>query len=136
MVMVLIPENAGGGLGVTKVNFVTPVQAFCMEAIITFVLVLIVHAVCDENRSDINGSAPLAVGLAVVAANLTVMNYTGSSMNPARSLGPAVMEDFWDHHWVYWAGPIAGGVLAGGTYTLIFRAKKEEDEKESYELPL
>jgi len=37
---------------------------------------------------------------------------------------------------VYWAGPIAGGVLAGGTYTLIFRAKKEEDEKESYELPL
>jgi len=69
---------------VTKVNFVTPVQAFCMEAIITFVLVLIVHAVCDENRSDINGSAPLAVGLAVVAANLTVVSLLSQSLNYCR----------------------------------------------------
>ncbi len=38
--------------------------------------------------------------------------YTGCGLNPARSLGPAVVANFWDHHWVYWAGPMSGALLA------------------------
>jgi aquaporin related protein len=60
---------------------VTPVQAFFMEALITFVLVLTVEAVCDERRSDIKGSAPLAIGLSVAACNLAAVSLLSQSLN-------------------------------------------------------
>ena len=125
----LTPEDKQGLLGLTIVNYhVTPAQAFFVEALMTFVLVLTVVAVCDGRRSDIKGSAPLAIGLAVAVGMLAAMQYTGGGLNPARTLGPAVMTGVWDHHWVYWAGPIVGGLAAGTVYTLIFRAREEENE--------
>jgi len=128
----LTPKGEQGSLGMTTVNeLVTPVQAFFMEAVITFVLVLTVEAVCDDRRSDIKGSAPLAIGLSVATCALAAMKYTGASMNPARTFGPAVLTGVWDNHWVYWAGPIVGGVVAGAVYTFIFQARKGEDETSS-----
>jgi glycerol uptake facilitator-like aquaporin len=41
---------------------------------------------------------------------------TGASMNPARSLGPALMGGQWQHHWLYWVAPIAGAQLAVWVY--------------------
>jgi aquaporin related protein len=60
---------------------VKPVQGFFMEALITFLMVLTVHAVCDERRTDIKGSAPLAVGLAVVVCNLAAVSLLCQSLN-------------------------------------------------------
>ena len=60
---------------------VTPLQAFFMEALITFVLVLTVEAVCDDRRSDIKGSAPLAIGLSVVACNIAAVSLLSQSLN-------------------------------------------------------
>jgi glycerol uptake facilitator-like aquaporin len=42
--------------------------------------------------------------------------YTGGSLNPARSLGPAIFANEWEHHYVYWIGPIAGAIVAGFLY--------------------
>ena len=41
---------------------------------------------------------------------------TGGSLNPARSLGPAIFANVWTDHYIYWVGPILGGLLAGGNY--------------------
>lgn len=45
----------------------------------------------------------------------------GTSINPARSLGPAVVSNTWDQHWIYWAGPISGAALAALLYNAVFR---------------
>lgn len=46
--------------------------------------------------------APLSIGLAVAVAHLCTVRLTGTGINPARSFGPAVIQDKWDDHWVYW----------------------------------
>jgi glycerol uptake facilitator-like aquaporin len=45
---------------------------------------------------------------------------TGGSLNPARSLGPAIFANVWSHHYIYWIGPLIGGTIAGGFYRFIW----------------
>ncbi|KAF2894216.1 hypothetical protein ILUMI_11941 [Ignelater luminosus] len=128
LLRVVTPSQFEGDLGIT--NFkepITPAQAFLMEAVLTFPLVFVVHAVSDSRRNDIKGSAPLAVGLSISASHLCGIKHTGSSINPARSFGPAVIMGLWENHWVYWAGPIIGGVVAGLVYKFIFKVRKTDD---------
>lgn len=42
--------------------------------------------------------------------------YTGGSLNPARSLGPAIFANQWENHFVYWIGPLVGAIVAGFLY--------------------
>ncbi|XP_066937389.1 aquaporin AQPAe.a-like [Macrobrachium rosenbergii] len=120
-------EKIQGNLGMTTVNpQISAGQALGVELIITFVLVLTVFGVCDERRNDVKGSAPLAIGLSITTCHLMAIPITGSSMNPARTFGPAVISGVWADHWVYWAGPILGGILAAVIYSYIFRAPKTQ----------
>jgi len=115
----LTPEAHRGGLGGTSVNVetgITVAQGVGIELFITFILVLTVFASCDGKRKDLKGSAPLTIGLSVTMCHLFAVDKTGSSMNTARSFGPALVMGDWDNHWVYWAGPILGGVVAGLIY--------------------
>lgn len=126
----MIPtEPQSRGLGVTMLGpDVTSSQGLVMEAIITFLLVLVVHAVTDPKRTDTRGWAPLAIGLTISVSHMAAVPFTGSSMNPARSLGPAVIDDKFANLWVYWLGPIIGGCIAGGIYRMGLKANKEDDE--------
>lgn len=57
--------------------------------------------------------APISIGLALFIAELAGVNYTGGSLNPARSFGPAVINGHFDgFHWIYWLGPALGALVA------------------------
>ncbi|KAG6924531.1 putative aquaporin TIP4-1, partial [Chelydra serpentina] len=70
----------------------------------------------------------LAVGFSVTAGALAAGTFSGGSMNPARSLGPAVLTGIWDHHWVYWIGPSLGAVLAGLSYEFLFASSASREK--------
>jgi len=131
----LVPGDVRGaaGLGMTSVaNKVTLGQAVAIEMLITMVLVMVVFAAAADgvNAATVKGSAPLAIGLSITTCHLFAVPLTGSSMNPARSLGPAVVLGKFDNHWVYWVGPLLGGFLAAVFYQLVLRARGESKKSE------
>ncbi|XP_056148789.1 aquaporin-4 [Lampris incognitus] len=119
---VVTPASVRGPLGVTLVNPKISVgHALVVELLISFELVFTVFATCDPKRTDVvGGSAGLAIGLAVVIGHLFAIPYTGASMNPARSFGPAMVTLNFENHWVYWVGPILGGLLAAALYEYLY----------------
>ncbi|XP_077982633.1 aquaporin-4-like [Glandiceps talaboti] len=119
LVYLLVPDSHHGGFGVTDVS-VENWQGLLIEVVITFQLVFTIFATTDGRRRDLGGSASLAIGIAVVIGHLGAVRFTGASMNPARSFGPECFMGKWTNHWVYWLGPILGGILAAFLYEFIF----------------
>ncbi|XP_022864884.1 aquaporin TIP1-1-like [Olea europaea var. sylvestris] len=96
-------------------------NAFVFEIVMTFGLVYTVYATAvDPKKGEIGIIAPIAIGFIVGANILAGGAFTGASMNPAVSFGPALVSFTWTHHWVYWAGPLIGGGLAGIVYEVFF----------------
>uniref|UniRef100_A0AAY4CU94 Aquaporin-4 n=1 Tax=Denticeps clupeoides TaxID=299321 RepID=A0AAY4CU94_9TELE len=117
----ITPHSVRGGMGVTTVNRRLSVgAALLVEMLITFQLLFTVCATCDPRRGDLRGSGALAIGLSVCAGHLFAIPFTGASMNPARSFGPALVMSIWENPQVYWVGPVMGGVLAAGLYEYLF----------------
>ncbi|GMH10535.1 hypothetical protein Nepgr_012376 [Nepenthes gracilis] len=99
------------------------------EIIGTFVLVYTVFSATDPKRvardSHVPVLAPLPIGFAVFMVHLATIPITGTGINPARSLGAAVIYNHkkaWDDQWIFWVGPFVGAAIAAFYYQFILRA--------------
>ncbi|KAD4384277.1 hypothetical protein E3N88_24445 [Mikania micrantha] len=102
-------------------------NAFVFEIVMTFGLVYTVYATAiDPKKGEVGTIAPLAIGLIVGANILAGGPFTGAAMNPAVAFGPSLVSWSWGNHWIYWAGPLIGGGLAGAVYELIFISRTHE----------
>lgn len=106
-----------GGFGAT-VPHVSVAGAFAVEWLLSFVLMLVIMAVATDERVA-PGFAGIAVGLTVGFCAMAGGPLTGASMNPARSLGPAVAGGIWTAHWLYWLAPITAMLVAVRVYELL-----------------
>ncbi|MCD9642529.1 hypothetical protein HAX54_029371 [Datura stramonium] len=97
------------------------IEGVVMEIIITFALVYTVYATAaDPKKGSLGTIAPMAIGFIVGANILAAGPFSGGSMNPARSFGPAVVAGDFSQNWIYWVGPLIGGGLAGFIYGDVF----------------
>jgi MIP family channel proteins len=117
-----LARNESVKLGATLGRFssgehANPVGVVGLEIIQTFALMFcILAAVVDERAHKLGG---FCVGLTVATGILAFGPLTGSSMNPARSFGPA-LYGYWDMHWAYWVAPMIGACLAAGVYRYVW----------------
>jgi MIP family channel proteins len=92
-------------------------QSLILEILLTFILMLVIFGSALDRRAP-KGFAGLAIGLTVALEAACMGPITGASMNPARSLGPALVTGLWQHQWLYWIAPIVGAQLA----TIVYRS--------------
>jgi len=94
---------------------VSLIQAVTLEAVLTFFLVFMVYATAVDPKAS-TSIAGFGIGLTVFADILVGGPITGAAMNPARAFGPALVSGTWTMHYVYWVGPLIGGLVAGWMY--------------------
>lgn len=93
-------------------------QGVFIEMFLTSLLLFTIHMLAAE-KTKATFIAPIGIGLALFVAELAGVLYTGGSLNPARSFGPAVVShQFPGYHWIYWVGPFLGSLLAAGYFHL------------------
>jgi len=108
-------ENAQTTLG----GGTTIVQGLFIEMILTAVLVFTIFMLAAEKHKG-TFIAPVGIGLALFVCELVGVYFTGGSLNPTRSFGPAVVNhNFHGYHWIYWIGPFLGSIVAAGFYKFI-----------------
>lgn len=114
-----INETRYSGSVLYTVDSVGIWQGITIEFIVTFVLVTVILMVALDTKSK-TGLAPIIMGFALAVNILAIGAYTGGSLNPARSLGPAIFSNQWENHFVYWIGPLVGAIVAGFLYRTVW----------------
>ncbi|KAK9714509.1 hypothetical protein RND81_06G099800 [Saponaria officinalis] len=93
-------------------------QSLVVEFIITFYLMFVISGVATDNRA-IGELAGLAVGATILLNVMFAGPISGASMNPARSIGPAIVSSHYKGLWIYIVGPMAGAICGALVYNLI-----------------
>ncbi|MFY9615421.1 MAG: aquaporin [Candidatus Dormiibacterota bacterium] len=120
---------------------ISPVRSYVVEAVLTFFLVFVVFATAIDPRGAFNKIAGFGIGLVLLFDILLGGPLTGAAMNPARAFGPALVAGIVDgqHFFIYWLGPLIGGILAGLVYQGLLMASASETDvpvhAEEKELP-
>lgn len=108
--LVLSLLGSSASLGAT-IPTIPALPALALEVVLSFALMAtVIGATADDRWAG--GGASVVIGLVVALDVMFGGPFTGASMNPARSLGPAIVGGHWDVHWIYWAGPITGMLAA------------------------
>ncbi|MDX6415143.1 MAG: aquaporin [Gaiellaceae bacterium] len=98
--------GAGGGL--------------VIEAVLTFFLVWVIFACAADPRGTFASIAGLAIGFTITLDIFMGGAYTGAAMNPARALGPQLVQNVWSDAWVWWLGPAVGAAAAALLYDRLY----------------
>jgi MIP family channel proteins len=93
-------------------------SALVYEGVLSAFLMFVIMAVATDTRA-VGAAAAIAIGGTIGLDALFGGPVTGASMNPARSLGPALIAWEWRDFWIYVVGPVAGAMLGGFTYQLV-----------------
>jgi aquaporin Z len=116
---------ASNGYGERSPGGYSLVSAFVCEVVMTFFFLMVILGSTDGRA--INGFAPLAIGLCLTLIHLISIPVTNTSVNPARSTGPALFAGgaALGQLWLFWIAPIIGAAIAGLLYTRLFPEKVE-----------
>lgn len=97
-----------------------------VEIVLTALFVLVVLGATSKTNGATNNFAGLAIGLSLILVHLVCIRYTGTSVNPARSIAPAVFQGgtALANLWIFIVGPFVGGALAAGIWKMIEPAEK------------
>jgi aquaporin Z len=103
---------------------------FVAEVVLTAFFLLVILGATDERAPK--GFAPIAIGLCLTLIHLISIPITNTSVNPARSTGPAIFVGGWATHqlWLFWVAPILGAIIGGLISTIFFAAPQEPIREE------
>lgn len=107
------------GYGTASPGGFSMTSGFIAEVVLTFIFLLVIYGSTSEQAPK--GFAGIPIGLSLVLIHLVGIPVTGTSVNPARSLGPALIVGgtALSQLWLFWVAPIIGGLLAGGLWRLL-----------------
>ena len=110
---------ASNGYGPHSPGGYSLLAAFVAEAVLTFFFLMVILGSTDSRAPG--GFAPIAIGLCLTLIHLISIPVTNTSVNPARSTGPAIFAGSWalSQLWLFWLAPILGAALAGIVYPMV-----------------
>jgi len=114
---------ASNGFGAHSPGGYSLASGFVTEIVMTLMFLMIILGATDKRAPA--GFAPIAIGLGLTLIHLISIPVTNTSVNPARSTGPALMVGDWavSQLWLFWVAPIIGAVIAGAFYRFVFDEK-------------
>ena len=100
---------------------ITVIGGFLAEMFFTCVFVLVVLGATAKTNGATNNFAGLAIGLSLILVHLVCIHYTGTSVNPARSIGPALFQGGTALHnlWIFIVAPMVGAVIAALVWKVV-----------------
>ncbi|MEO8538349.1 MAG: MIP family channel protein [bacterium] len=112
---------AGGNLGLHGLApGLSKAEGLGLEIICTaFLVVVIFNTAVSKKGWGIN--APIAIGLAVMLIHFVAVPFTGASVNPARSFGPALVDNDWTNFWIYIVGPAVGALIVAFFWEYVWK---------------
>jgi aquaporin Z len=116
---------ASNGFGAHSPGKFSLMAALVCEVVMTFFFLIIILGA--THRKAAAGFAPIAIGLGLTLIHLISIPVTNTSVNPARSTGPALIHGGWalEQLWLFWLAPIVGAVLAGVVSRLLWPQEKD-----------
>jgi aquaporin Z len=114
---------AANGYGAHSPGGYSLLAGLVCECVMTFMFLMVILGSTDERAPK--GLAPIAIGFCLTLIHLVSIPVTNTSVNPARSTGPALFVGGWalEQLWLFWLAPIVGAILAGLAYRLFAKGK-------------